>query len=69
MDIEQKLIDLEMRLAYQDKTISELNQVVWQQQKKIDELGERVKTMQEKMADDPTHHATFNVDLDRPPHY
>jgi len=69
MDIEQKMIDLEMRLAYQDKTVSELNHVVWQQQKKIDELTEKVKTMQEKMADSPDHNATFNIDLDRPPHY
>ena len=36
---EERLIDIETKLAYQAKIIKDLNDVVWKQQKEIENLG------------------------------
>ncbi len=36
---EERLMDIEVKIAFQDKTIKELNQVVYEQQQEIDRLG------------------------------
>ena len=36
---EERLIDIETKLAYQEKIIKDLNDVVWKQQKEIENLG------------------------------
>ncbi|MEW6500022.1 MAG: SlyX family protein [Thermodesulfobacteriota bacterium] len=40
--MEERLIELETRLAFQEKTLEELNEVVTRQQEEIDRLGEEV---------------------------
>jgi SlyX protein len=35
MEIEQRLTDLEIKVAYQDKTIEDLSEVIYKQQKQI----------------------------------
>ncbi|WDP91480.1 MAG: SlyX family protein [Desulfobacter sp.] len=36
---ENRLMDIETKLAYQEKTVKELNEVVCEQQKEIERLG------------------------------
>lgn len=69
MDIEQKIIDLETRIAYQDVLIAQLNDIVYKQQKQLDAFEARVKKQFELLADDADHIAPFNLDLDKPPHF
>ncbi len=45
----EPIIELEMRLAYQEKTIDELNDAVYDQQKQIDRLEKQVETLQREM--------------------
>jgi SlyX protein len=66
---EQRLIELETKLAFQETTLNELNDIVTAQQKKIDilqaaiqELYERMKSMAEESIHDP-------ADEPPPPHY
>lgn len=68
MDIE-RLIELETKLAYQEDTIQQLNDVVCRQQNQIDILLEKcdlliskTKELADKLPDD------FD-DNERPPHY
>ncbi len=64
---EQRLADLEIKCAYLEKTLGELSDVVWQQQKELDVVKDAYKLLRERVAADPGL-----VDAgrqDRPPHY
>lgn len=63
MNIEKRWVEIETKIAYQDKLVEELNQVVYQQQLKLDELDKLVSELRKKITDDinPNHIA--------PPHY
>jgi SlyX protein len=45
MDIENRIIELETKVSYQDHTIQELNEVVIQQQQQIDQLEKNVNQL------------------------
>lgn len=67
--MEQRFIELETRLAFQETTIQELNQIVTAQQEKIDilqaaiqELHQRMQSMSEETVRDPGSEPP-------PPHY
>lgn len=62
------LVDLQTRLAFQDKTIAELNDVIADQQKQLDQLrqqlthvNDRLKVLEESTG---SHHGD-----EKPPHY
>lgn len=63
MNPENRLIDIETKIVYQDRLLEDLNQVIYQQQLKMDELEKKVSELLKKMGDDinPAHLA--------PPHY
>ena len=46
---EQRIVDIEIKIAYQEKTISELNSVVCTQQDQIDELVETCKKLTDRL--------------------
>lgn len=67
--MEQRLIELETKLAFQETTLHELNDIVAAQQKKIDilqaaiqELHERMRSMGEETVRDLSEETP-------PPHY
>lgn len=67
--MEQRLIELETRLSFQETTIQELNDIVTAQQEKIailqaaiQELHQRMKSMSEETVRDPGSEPP-------PPHY
>jgi len=71
--LHEDVVDLQMRLAFQEQTIEELDLVVTKQQKQIDhlvhvidELKQRVERQELKSeeAEEP-----FDPMLERPPHY
>ena len=65
--MEERLMELEMRLGHQEEAIDVLNRTVYRQQKRIDQLeaalSELARRMAEKAHDrvDPVH--------EKPPHY
>ena len=65
---EDRLINIEIKIAYQEDTIQELNDVVCEQQKQLDKLEEtcnfllkRVKILSESTGE--------NIPNEKPPHY
>ncbi|MFZ5439118.1 MAG: SlyX family protein [Myxococcota bacterium] len=64
---EQRLADLEVKCAYLEKTVSELSDVIWSQQKELDALKDLYRVLKDRVAADPgLVDASRN---DRPPHY
>ena len=69
MEIEDRLVDIELRITGQEDMVDTLNRTVYEQQKKIDELStlcmalaRQVKELRESM----TERGPAN---ERPPHY
>jgi len=69
MTIEDRLVDIELKIAAQEDLVDTLNHTVYQQQKKIDELStlctalaRQLKDMRESM----TERGPAN---EKPPHY
>jgi SlyX protein len=69
MNLEDRLMEIEIRLARQDDTVDTLNKLVFRQQQKIDELESlcsalalRIREMRESSTDE------MPAD-ERPPHY
>ena len=67
---EERLVEIETKIAYHEQTIKELNGVVYQQQVEIDRLGSicdaLVKRVKEFSALTPGIDAPAN---EKPPHY
>ena len=63
---EQRIDDLEMRIAFQDKTIGELNDVITAQWKKIERLERQLQRLDEEVQSLDGRDAPANQ---KPPHY
>ena len=46
---EQRIEEIEIKIAYQEKTIAELNSIVCEQQDQIDELRETCKGLTDRL--------------------
>jgi SlyX protein len=67
MGLETRIDELEMRLAHQDKTIAELNDVVTAQWKKMEVLERQLKRFGDELAAlDSSDGPAANQ---KPPHY
>lgn len=64
-ETEERFIALETKVAFQERLVEELNGIVVQQSRLLDELGERTKkleqSLREALFEKPGH--------ERPPHY
>ena len=67
--MEEKLIDLESRIAFQDQTIDTLNQVVTQQQSQLDNLTEEVEQLRGRLKALAPSPLDSNEPEPPPPHY
>ncbi len=63
-----KIIDLETRMAYQDDTIQQLSDVIYRQQKQIDKLEKMVELIVGKVQDISSSLPSAPQD-EKPPHY
>lgn len=63
--MEERFVDLEMRISHQEDMIDELNKLVYQQQVKIDKLESVLKEVAKRIIDIESDR-TIN---ERPPHY
>jgi SlyX protein len=65
-DDSPRLIELETKIAYQDKTIAELNQVVVQLNKELAEYARRLQTVEKTLRAELERR---DMPLEKPPHY
>ena len=63
--MEERFVDLEIRISHQEDMIDELNKLVYQQQVKIDQLEAVLKDMAKRIIE-LENDRTIN---ERPPHY
>ena len=69
MDYEKHIIALEEQVSYQDQTISDLNQVILEQQKHIDRLELRLIRLEEKLKELTISNIKDISEESPPPHY
>lgn len=70
MNPEDRFIDLETRIAYQEATLRDLNDVIAQQQKQIERLEQTCRALIERMArgaSQGTERGSLEDEV--PPHY
>ena len=68
-EIEELLIQLESKIAFQDANIEELNQVVTQQQIEISRFKEALKIVTERLKSSQSSMLARPEDETPPPHY
>ena len=67
MNQEDRFVDIEIKLAHQEDMVESLNDVVYQQSKRIDHLEALVNKMAEHICN--SQQSGQNPANDRPPHY
>ncbi len=68
MNIEDRIIGLEIKVTYQEDTISQLNDVIYSQQKTIDTLVSRLSQM-EFVLERVMESGLRDISKEPPPHY
>lgn len=68
-NLEDKIIALETKIAYQDASIEDLSSQLFEQQKVIERLESQMKTLGKKIRDVWTGDQTGAPADQKPPHY
>ncbi|KRW59672.1 SlyX family protein [Pseudomonas sp. TTU2014-080ASC] len=68
MDIEQRVNELEMRVAFQDDTIQSLNDALFEQQRQLEKLQMQIAALSKRQAEVSAHFG-IEEDVTPPPHY
>lgn len=67
---EERLAEIEIKLAYQEKTIKDLNDVICDQQKEIEKLGSTCKKLIKILKENDLASLTIDAPAnEKPPHY
>ena len=67
--IEERLVEIESKIAYQEDTVQELNKLVYQQQKQIDRLEAICSSLINHVRDLSDAMGENSVANEKPPHY
>ncbi len=70
-DFQEQLIDLQTRVAYQEDTLEQLNQVITQQDADIIQLKQQIRILAQRLEDSLRTQGQGGEQTpdDRPPHY
>ena len=68
-ELEDKLIDMEIRFAHQQDHIEQLDQVVYRQQQHIDELSGRLENLEKRLKSMMESNILKPEEESPPPHY
>jgi SlyX protein len=70
-DFEEQLIDLQTRVAYQEDTLSQLNDVITRQDAEITQLKQHLRLVAQRLDELSRNPAQADGELldERPPHY
>jgi SlyX protein len=66
---EERIIELETKVAYQEDTIQQLNDIVADQQRKLDLVENSLRTLVAKFKDVSEGVSNINPLHEKPPHY
>jgi len=67
--LQEKIIDLEIRLTHQEDHIQALDKIVYEQDQLLNALLEKVKQMDEKIKSNGENNILSAQDETPPPHY
>lgn len=67
--LNERIDNLEMRIAYQDEVIETLNKVVTEQWSKLDQAYGRIKRLEERLREIQVSSVRDVADETPPPHY
>ena len=67
--LEDKIIDLEIRLTHQEEHIHSLDKIIYEQDKLLTALLEKVKQMDEKLKSTSENNILSSDEETPPPHY
>lgn len=71
-DLEEQLIDVQTRVAYQEDTLAQLNDVITKQDAEIVQLKQQMRILAQRLdelARNPLDGEDGDVANERPPHY
>lgn len=71
-DIEEQLIDMQTRIAYQEDTLVQLNEVITKQDAELVQLKQQMRLLAQRLEElmrDPAQGGDSEITNDRPPHY
>jgi SlyX protein len=66
---EERLIDLETKVAYQEQAIGDLSDVIYRQQKQIDQLERLCNTLTDRVQEMAEAAGSDKGGYEKPPHY
>jgi SlyX protein len=69
VNTEERLVDIEIKIARQEDLVDTLNQMVYQQQKKIDELEALCSALARRVKDMADVEEGQDPAGEKPPHY
>ena len=67
--MQDRLIEIEIKLAHVEQTVNELNDVIVKQQAYIDSLQRDVERLKERLQTDGGVEDSANPQDEKPPHY
>ena len=68
-EFEDKIIEIETKLAFAEESIEQLNDVIVSQQKMLDKLTRQIQLLDKKIEDESQHWQQTNSVDETPPHY
>ncbi|MCE3252410.1 MAG: homocysteine methyltransferase [Cellvibrio sp.] len=71
-DIEEQLIEVQTRVAYQEDTLAQLNEVITKQDAELVQLKQQMRLLAQRLDElmrDPAQGGDAEIISDRPPHY
>ena len=68
-ELENKIIDIEIRFAHQQDHIEQLDQVIYQQQQIIDQLKEKLQLLEKRLKASMDSNILKPEEDSPPPHY
>ena len=66
---EDRLVDIETKIAFQENIIKDLSDEVYKQQKQIDSLNESLKLLLDQLRESSPLSPGINLQDEKPPHY
>jgi len=67
--LEARIIELEMKVTFQDTTIEDLNETVTRLQLEVQRIERTVEQLRLKLSPTSLTSADFNIANEKPPHY
>ena len=66
---DDRFLDIETKLAYQEDLVASLNQIVSDQQRKLDELEAAYRKLVDRVVEQSEELAALRIEDTPPPHY